>query len=103
MGKNVLPKIGDPFPSKAKASEDSVAVISTHRELEPNNWTLSVPVLVWDEGYARRSLDVKLNESQANKLKAIQLGLESKDAQLENGRFVANPVDAVRWILENVS
>jgi hypothetical protein len=103
VGKNVLPKIGDPFPSKAKANEDSVAVISKHRELPPDNWTVSCPVLLWDEGYSRRYLQVRLNESQANKLKAIQLGLESKDAQLEDGKYVSNPVDAVRWILENVA
>jgi hypothetical protein len=105
VGKNVLPKIGDPFPANAKtvATEDSVAVVLTHRELEPDNWTLSVPVLLWDEGYAKRRVDALLNESQAKKLKAIQLGLESKDAQLSDGRYVSGPVDAVRWMLENIA
>jgi len=81
---------------------DVIGIVSSARELEPNNWSLSVPVLMWDAGYARKSLDVRLTESQANKLKAIQLGLEAKDAKLENGRCVGNPVDAVRWMLENV-
>jgi hypothetical protein len=107
MKKNALPKIGDALDASMKSVAAKIAVadkvVSAARELPPNNWTISCPVLIWDEGYARKSLDVRLTEVQANKLKAIQLGLESKDAKLENGRYVSNPVDAIRWMLENIS
>ena len=63
--------------------------------------TVTAPTMEWESGYVRRKLDVALNSTQAAKLKAIQLGLEQKEAQLENGKYVANPVDAIRWLLEN--
>ena len=66
-------------------------------------YTLSVPFLEWDSGYSRRVLDVRLTTEQAQKLKSVQLGLEQREAQLENGRYVANAVDAVRWMIENLS
>lgn len=64
--------------------------------------TVEMPFLVWKEGFLRRRLDCVLTNEQARKLKGIQLGLESQEAQLQNGKYVANPVDALRWLLENV-
>lgn len=64
---------------------------------------MSVPVFHWDSGYVRRKLDVHLTGAQANTLKSIQLGLEKQEAKLINGRCVSNPVDAIRWILEEAA
>jgi hypothetical protein len=64
--------------------------------------SVSVPSFEWQSGYARRKLDVALSSDQAAVLKSMQLGLEKQEAQLKNGRYVANPVDAIRWVLENV-
>lgn len=54
------------------------------------------------EGYFSNRLDIKLTTRQQATLKAILFGLQSKFAKLENGKEVANAVDAVKWILENV-
>jgi len=64
--------------------------------------SVSVPSFEWQTGYVRRKLDVALSTDQAAVLKSMQLGLEKQEARLKNGRYVANPVDAIRWVLENV-
>ena len=69
---------------------------------EAGTISVTVPTFAWEKGYARRKLDVKLTESQALTLRGITLGLERQEAQLANGKNVANPVDAIRWMLENV-
>ena len=92
------------LPHQKRRSEPRTdPVIHVARSVDPvdDSWTISVPVLVWDAGYARKNIDVRLTESQANKLKSIHLGLEKQEATLENGKCVANPVDAIRWMLEN--
>lgn len=63
--------------------------------------SLTLPTFNWEAGYARRNVDVRLTEAQAKTLKAITLGLERQEAQLLNGKNVSNPVDAIRWMLEN--
>lgn len=63
--------------------------------------TVSMPFFEWNVGYSRTKLDVRLNSSQAATLKGITLGLEQQEAKLLNGKCVANPVDALRWLLEN--
>lgn len=67
---------------------------------EYENITVTFPIFQWDSGYVRQKLDVMLTGAQAATLKSIQLGLEKQEAQLINGRYVANPVDAIRWLLE---
>ena len=64
--------------------------------------TVDVPFLNWETGFIRRRLDCSLTHEQARKLKGIQLGLETREARLQNGKYVNNSVDALRWILENV-
>lgn len=64
---------------------------------------MSFPVFNWDSGYVRQKLDVHLTGAQAKTLKSIQLGLEKQEAKLSNGRCVSNPVDAIRWMLEEAA
>jgi hypothetical protein len=63
---------------------------------------LTAPIKEWEEGYHRRNLDVLLTHEQGQMLKRIQLGLEEREAQLKNGKYVSTAVDAVRWMLENI-
>lgn len=65
--------------------------------------TCSVPYIDSLHGYKRRRVDIRLTGNQAEKLKGILMGLEAKDAQLENGRYVTSPVHAIQWIIENAS
>ena len=64
--------------------------------------TLQVPCMNGVTGYVRKRVDVTLTQSQAAKLKGILQALESKDSQLENGKYVANQMHALQWMLENI-
>lgn len=85
-----------------KLTNEQPKAVQAPEKREPTTATLTIPIFAWDEGYARRCVDVRLSGSQAATLKAIQLGLENRGAQLENGKYVANAVDAIRWMLENI-
>lgn len=85
-------------PPKVEDKQEPKRNASTVREME-----VGVPFLAGIEGYKRRRLDMKLNGSQAEKVRGIQMGLEASGAKLENGRFVSTPTHAVLWILENFS
>jgi hypothetical protein len=64
---------------------------------------IEVPMLHgFQAGFVRRRVDIKLNRDQAANLKSIQLGLEMREAKLLDGRVVNDPVDAIRWMLENL-
>lgn len=98
-----MPTMGTPYPTSAPVvSVENVAVVETSTAMNDPVLAvvISAPCLPWD-GHARKSLDVRLTSSQAGTLKGIQLGLEKQEATLLNGKFVANPVDAIRWMLEN--
>lgn len=101
---DALPKIGDPYPV---TSAETVLVVETatptiSEEELGQTVTVCCPFFPWDSGYCRRNLDVVLTSTQATTLKGILLGLEKQEACLINGRPVSNPVDAIRWMLENV-
>lgn len=98
-----LPSLGKPaLPEK---SDEVIASFKTQPAMEDTleQVTIVAPTLSWDTGYVRKKLDVALNGTQAQTLKGIQLGLEKQEAQLANGRYVANPVDAIRWLLEHAN
>ena len=80
---------------------DVVSIVSSFKELEPSELSLSIPVLLYDIGYSQKRIDVALSDAQAKKLNAIHLGLASKDAKLANGTLVKNSTDAFRWMIEN--
>lgn len=63
--------------------------------------TISVPFISGITGYARTRIDISLSGVQAQRLKGIQMGLESKSARLANGRFVSTPMHAMQWLIEN--
>jgi hypothetical protein len=96
---NEIPSIR---PSVTYAN-DEVKTFTATGPIEPQVtfMTTSVPSLSWRSGNVRRKLYVQLTSEQANKLKSILLGLEIQEAQLQSGRSVSNPVDAVRWIIES--
>lgn len=64
--------------------------------------TLPAMSIADDGGYAQRFIQLRLTELQARKLRSIQLGLEESNAQLIDERYVNSPLDAVRWMLENM-
>jgi len=84
--------------------DETVKLFTETAPIEPDCTivSVSVPSFEWQTGYVRRKLDVALSTDQAVVLKSMQLGLEKQEARLKNGRYVANPVDAIRWMLENV-
>ena len=47
-------------------------------------------------------VDVRLSHGQASALRAIYNSLTKTHAVLAGGRKVANPNDAIRWLLEQV-
>jgi len=65
--------------------------------------TITLPVFDWPEGYVSRNTNCWWNQEQAINLRRIQLGLERQEAQLKDGKYVSNGVDALRYILENIS
>jgi hypothetical protein len=97
------------LPSMTKPEENVIehieteAAFTTTGPIEPDCTlvTVCVPSFEWDSGYAKRKLDVSLTSDQASVLKSMQLGLEKQEARLKNGRYVSNPVDTIRWMLEN--
>ena len=77
-----------------QVKEVEIAIKMTDRKV-------SVPFLEnFIEGYSRTRIDLKLTNSQANALKSIQLALEAKEAKLGSGKYVSNPADSLKWILE---
>lgn len=92
-----LPKIGEPH-----TDGNGHEVVTTTVERMQATVTVTAPIKDWEEGFVRKNLDVVLNRDQARVLKKIQLGLEEKESQLRNGKYVANAVDAIRWMLENI-
>lgn len=63
---------------------------------------LKVPFLA-TEKYAQRQVHMTLDVKQAASLRAVYEGLEVDHAKLASGRRVANPQDALRWLLEAVA
>jgi len=98
--KSRIPQL--PQIAPAKSNGNGHAIVASTVESIQATITVTAPIKDWEEGFVRKNLDVVLNRDQARVLKKIQLGLEEKEAQLKNGKYVANAVDAVRWILENI-
>ena len=98
--KSRIPQL--PQITPAKTNGNGHAIVASTVENIQATITVTAPIKDWEEGFVRKNLDVVLNRDQARVLKKIQLGLEEKEAQLKNGKYVANAVDAVRWILENI-
>lgn len=102
-----LPQMGDvPQPpeivtAEATQAEPTEETVTETKTVQSHVLTISVPFIEGLEGYSRRRVDVTLSGKQAKALKGIQQGLESKDAQLESGRFVSTPLHAIQWMLEN--
>lgn len=69
----------------------------------PDECTLRLPMLRLGFGYIRRRLDADLSRTQAGQLKALELGLQSREARLANGKLVASGSDAIRWLLEELA
>lgn len=91
------------LPSMRSQPKETPQAAEKKPEVQPNkNTSVTVPVAKWAGGYVRRRHDVSLDSKQAQALWEIQHGLEQREAQLANGRFVSNGVDAIRWILEQV-
>jgi hypothetical protein len=93
-----LPKVTTSTTRPASEPEIIVGVQSTQAVL-----TVTAPIKDWDEGFVRKNLNIVLTRDQAKVLKQIQLGLEEVEAKLNNEKYVATAVDAIRWMLENAA
>lgn len=91
---------GDPHPVVSEeARMDAAAELFTVQIV-----TLSVPVGMYPEsGYASNRCDVRLNtQNQRRALRKVVAGLAASNAQLQDGKFVQTPADAVKWMLEKL-
>jgi hypothetical protein len=70
----------------------------------PNPCVLTVPVARpdLDNCYISRHCEVRLSPQQARTLRCVLLGLDAAGERLSNGRRVATPADALRWLLEKI-
>lgn len=108
-----LPSVAD-LPSVGAMTEGDVPVVKDtpvqlpfdRPEVDSAGMTtgvIEVPVATWlHVGFVRRRVNLNLNREQAEKLKAIQLGLEMREARLIDGRVVNDSCDVIRWMLENL-
>ena len=56
-----------------------------------------------DEEYCAKHVQLQLDEPHARALKSVYRGLEEKGAKLRSGRPIRTNVDAVRWVLEQIT
>lgn len=89
--------VTEPKPTPKPLADPPQTVIA-----ELQSATLEVPILSNVNGYCRSRVDCRLSRDQSQKLKSIWQGLEQMDAKLANGRNVANPGNAIQWLLENL-
>ena len=70
----------------------------------PSTVTIAVPFssASLDHCYISTHVDAQLSHQQGLALRRLHLGLDAAGARLANGRRVATPPDAVRWMLEQV-
>jgi len=70
----------------------------------PSTVTIAVPFssASLDHCYISTHVDAQLSHQQGLALRRLHLGLDAAGARLANGRRVATPPDAVRWLLEQV-
>lgn len=54
------------------------------------------------EKYAACEIDTRLDQEQAATLRALLEGLENRHAKLNNGKMVAGPREALKWLLEEI-
>lgn len=54
------------------------------------------------QGYVRKRVDVTFTSAEAHALKSVRNALESRSAQLSNGKNVTTVSDAVRWIIQQI-
>lgn len=98
-----LPKIGDPHPLGPGVPLDMQVTVTGPVEPTGEVVSISVPLFHWTAGNAHRKVTaLRLTRQQAATLKSLTMGLENQEAQLKDGRFVSRPVDAIRWMLEQL-
>jgi hypothetical protein len=83
------------FENVAKKSDALPAAIATV--------VIELPVGAIPEGvFVSRHVDVQLKGAQARAMRRLFEGLLDQGAKLANGRRVASPADAVRYVLERI-
>ena len=87
---SIPPPIGTPEPEVATL------------ELTRRTLSVEVPFIEGLDGYCSRRVDVTLTSAQAEKLKGIAIGLEQREARLENGRIVKSQMHALQWMIESL-
>ena len=61
------------------------------------------PLLDLPMGYLPRVVKCDLNRPQRETLKRLTETLQSQSIQLDDGKYISRPVDAVRWLLEQIA
>lgn len=82
----------------------SVAKPTTVTVEESAGILIEIPALLdLPMGYLPRIVKADLNRKQRETLKRLTETLQSRSEQLEDGKYVSRPVDAVRWLLEQIA
>jgi hypothetical protein len=88
------------LPSVEGGDEPRRTSIKPGQEIasQPGTTITSVPA---SEGYIPRNVDVKMTRAQAAILRDKLRELQDAGAKTQDGRYVTNRAQAVRWIIEN--
>lgn len=85
-------------------AKTKTATAATAESEQPQPTLIEIPPLLeLPMGYLPRVVKCDLNRPQRETLKRLTETLQSEEAQLEDGKFVSRPLDAIRWLLEQIA
>jgi hypothetical protein len=80
---------------------------ATIKKVDELRYTLSlvdvtIPRFDGLDGYVTKRFEVRLKQTEASILRSIRAGLEQRGCKLADGRNIKTPLDAVRWLIQQV-
>jgi hypothetical protein len=80
---------------------------ATIKKVDELRYTLSlvdvtIPRFDGLDGYVTKRFEVRLKGTEASILRSIRAGLEQQGCKLADGRHIKTPLDAVRWLIQQV-
>jgi hypothetical protein len=89
--------------SQLRAAFERVAELAPEVVSAPASATITLPIGTIAPGvFVSRHVDVQLKGAQARAMRRLFEGLLDQGAKLANGRRVASPADAIRYVLEQL-
>jgi hypothetical protein len=77
----------------------------TPAQLETTVKSISVPLAskVADDGFSRRTMHIRLTRVQAKTWRRLFLALDASKARTSDGKPIVGPIDAIRWLLDQLA